>query len=144
RRMLAGRSLDHLIRPRQQRGRDGEPERLRGLEVDDQLELRGLLDGKVCRLGAFEDPIYIGGTSFAALPDIRSVEEEHACASSVWLSGQARQSIFDGEVGNVGHDAEEEGTLGRHDRLSAASDGCREDARQILSSCNLHDLWSDT
>src|SRR5262249_30764500 len=39
------RSLDHLIRPRQQRGRDRQPHRLGGLEVDDQLELRGLLDG---------------------------------------------------------------------------------------------------
>jgi len=33
--------LDHLIRP---------PEPLRGLEIDDQLELRRLLDGKIGRL----------------------------------------------------------------------------------------------
>jgi len=31
--------FDHLIRPPQQRLRDREPEGLRGLEVDDQLEL---------------------------------------------------------------------------------------------------------
>jgi len=33
-------SFDQLIRPQQQRRRDGEAERLGGLEVDDQLEFR--------------------------------------------------------------------------------------------------------
>ena len=37
--------LDHLIRSQQQRLRDREAERLRGFEVDDQLELRWLFDG---------------------------------------------------------------------------------------------------
>src|SRR2546427_189167 len=32
--------------PHQQRLRDRQPQRLRGLEVDDELELGGLLDGK--------------------------------------------------------------------------------------------------
>jgi len=38
--------LDHLIRAEQQRGWDGKPESLGGLEVDDELELGGLLDGR--------------------------------------------------------------------------------------------------
>src|SRR5438128_11769809 len=51
--------LDHPIRPRQHRGRDREPERLRSLEVDHQLELVGLLDRQVRRLGPFEDLVHI-------------------------------------------------------------------------------------
>ncbi len=47
--------LDHLIRPPQQRGRDRQAKRFRGLEVDDQLELRRLLDGKVRGFGAVQD-----------------------------------------------------------------------------------------
>jgi hypothetical protein len=35
--LLLFASLDHLIRPRQQRGWDGEAEGLGGLEVDDQF-----------------------------------------------------------------------------------------------------------
>jgi len=37
--------LDYLVRPQQQRRRDGESERLRGPQVNDELELRRLLDG---------------------------------------------------------------------------------------------------
>src|SRR5882762_5940878 len=40
------RLLDDLIRPKQERGRDSQAEGLGGLEVDDQLELRGLLNGE--------------------------------------------------------------------------------------------------
>src|SRR5262245_14880406 len=39
--------FEHLIRPQQQRRRDGEAESLGGLEVDRQLELHRLRDGQV-------------------------------------------------------------------------------------------------
>src|SRR5881628_887952 len=55
RRIFAGRSLDNLVRPQQHRLRDGQAERLGGLQIDDQLELRGLLDRQVRRLRALED-----------------------------------------------------------------------------------------
>ena len=43
--------FDHLIRPQQERGRDREAEGLSGLEIDDEFELGGLLDGEVGRRG---------------------------------------------------------------------------------------------
>jgi hypothetical protein len=46
--------FDHLIGADQQRLRDGEAQCARRLAVDNQLELRGLLDGEICRFGAFE------------------------------------------------------------------------------------------
>ena len=46
------RLLDHLIRPCQERRRDRQAEGLRSFEVDDELELRGLLDRKIAGLGA--------------------------------------------------------------------------------------------
>src|SRR2546425_8235113 len=39
--------LDELIRPQQQRLRNRQPEGLGGLQVNHQLELRGLLDGEI-------------------------------------------------------------------------------------------------
>jgi len=44
--------------------RDRDPERLGGLQVDDEIELDRLLDGKVSRFGALEDFVYkVGGAS---------------------------------------------------------------------------------
>src|SRR4030095_5556040 len=57
---LARPSFDHLVRPQQQRLRGREAKGFRGLEVDDQLELRGLLDGEVCGFDSFEDFIHVG------------------------------------------------------------------------------------
>jgi len=54
--LAAGRlrpSLDHLIRPLQERRRDREAESLGGL----RLEFVGLLDGQVSGLGALEEPV---------------------------------------------------------------------------------------
>src|SRR5713101_2973582 len=53
--------LDDLIRPPQQRRRDREAEGLGGLEVDHQLELRGLLYGEIGRLRALEDLVHVSG-----------------------------------------------------------------------------------
>jgi hypothetical protein len=53
--------LNHLIRPQQQRGRDREAEPFGGLEVDHQLELRGLLDRKIGGLSTLDDLIDVSG-----------------------------------------------------------------------------------
>jgi hypothetical protein len=55
--------LDHLVRLQQQRLRNGQPQCFSRLEVDDQLEFCGLLDGQVTRLGAPEDLVHINGTA---------------------------------------------------------------------------------
>jgi hypothetical protein len=56
-----------MIWSAQHRRRDLQPERLRGLEVNHQLELCRLLDGQVCGLGTLESPVYkIGGAAEGA------------------------------------------------------------------------------
>jgi hypothetical protein len=50
------RSFDDLVGGREQRWRRSEAERLRGDQVDDQLKFGRLLDRKVARLPALEDP----------------------------------------------------------------------------------------
>ena len=45
--------LNHLIRPRQHIRRNRQADLLGGLEIDEELKLRRLLDGNVGGLGAF-------------------------------------------------------------------------------------------
>src|SRR5260370_24153433 len=56
--------------------RDCQPERLGGLQVDHQLELRRLLDGKVGRLSAPEDSIDVTGRTPEPAKLIRRVGHE--------------------------------------------------------------------
>src|SRR5262249_31130429 len=58
--LIAGRSLNHPIRPEQYRLRDLQPECLRSPLVDDQLELRRLLNGQLGRLHPFQDLVDVG------------------------------------------------------------------------------------
>src|SRR5690242_14623127 len=52
-------SSDHPIRPRQHIGWNYEADLLGGFEIDYQLELSRLLDGKISGLGAFDNFVYI-------------------------------------------------------------------------------------
>jgi hypothetical protein len=52
-----------MICPQQQRWWDRRPERLGGLEVDDEREIVRLLDGQAARLAALEDSIDISRRS---------------------------------------------------------------------------------
>ena len=48
-------SFDHFIRTAKERHRNSKTEGLCGLEVDNQLNFCGLLDGEISRLFTFED-----------------------------------------------------------------------------------------
>src|SRR6266481_3751067 len=53
--------INHLIRPLQERRRDREAQVLGGLEVDEQLELGGLLSRQVGWLGAIGNLVDVRG-----------------------------------------------------------------------------------
>src|SRR5262245_39118193 len=64
-------SLNHLVRARQNRRRDRDSERLSGLEIDDQFDLRGLLDWQVARFRAPENLGYITSRSPKPISEVR-------------------------------------------------------------------------
>src|SRR5712691_6829012 len=71
-------SVNDLIRAPQERWRDRQPDRLRGSEIYDQLELRGLLDGQVGGFGAFEDFVHVGGRAPLQVENVRAIDHETA------------------------------------------------------------------
>lgn len=53
--------LNYVIRPGQDRWRDGDAKRLGGLKVDHELELGRLLYRKVGAIGTLQDLVHAGG-----------------------------------------------------------------------------------
>src|SRR5262249_48298773 len=97
-RMRVGRSLDHLIRPRQQRRGDRQAERLGGLEVDDQLELGRLLDWEIGRLRTLANPGDIGGSTHCDRRYVWTERHEATVINNLSETIDNRQPICSREV----------------------------------------------
>src|SRR5262249_34514225 len=70
--------LDHLVGAREQRRRHIEAERLGGPHVDEQLDLRGLLDWQVDRFLAFENTASVDAGQTVGVRKTASIADEPA------------------------------------------------------------------
>src|SRR6185503_8700367 len=70
--------FDHSVSTAQYRWWDRQSERLRGLEVDDQFELRRLLDWEVGGLGVLQDLVDVGRGLAKLLGSIGPIRHEKA------------------------------------------------------------------
>src|SRR5262245_28356685 len=70
--------LDYLIRPQQYRGRNGEPERLRGLEIDGQVISAGPFDRQRARYRALEETIHVRRGSAVIVVLARAIRHQPA------------------------------------------------------------------
>src|SRR6185503_10151331 len=77
-RVVPLRSLNHLIRALQQRRWDREPQRLRGLRVEDQFEFGRLLDREFPWLSSLEDLVHIRRGAPPPIGKARPVSDEAA------------------------------------------------------------------
>src|SRR5437867_1154937 len=96
--MLCARLADHLIRLEEDRRRNGEPQGLSGFEVNDQLELRGLLYGQVGGLGPLEDLVHQHGATLQPFPLGRPIGEQAASFRLLLSYPDHRQSVLEREV----------------------------------------------
>src|SRR5258708_9805765 len=69
-------SLDHLVGAGEERGRHGEAEGLRGLEIDHELEARRLFDWQIARIGALQNFVHVRSGAPKYLRIARPVGDE--------------------------------------------------------------------
>src|SRR5262245_37167414 len=98
RRSISLYSLDDLVSSGQDRLRDREAERLGGLEIDDQLELGGLLDGEIGGFCTFQDLVDVGCGAPGNVPTARPIRHEATDLRLLPLSAHRRQAALGCEV----------------------------------------------
>ena len=71
-----GELFNNSVRRAQHVRRDRQADLLRGLEIDDELELVGCSTGKVGRLSAFENFVHVNGGAAVQIGDARPVRHQ--------------------------------------------------------------------
>ena len=95
----AGRALlNHFIRPKQDRLRDRQVERFGGLEIDDEIEFRRLLDRQVAGLGAFEYLVHVGSAAPKQIGSVRSIGHEAPSLDILSESVHSRQPVLCSQI----------------------------------------------
>src|SRR5947209_19453972 len=72
-------SLDEVVDEHDKLIWNGETECLCGFEIDNELELRRLLNRQVARSRTFENPVDVGGGAAEQVIDVCTVRHESAC-----------------------------------------------------------------
>src|SRR5207249_9593141 len=90
--------FDDSVRPSEDGLRNRQPQGLGGLQVDDQVELRRLLDREVCWIGALENLVDVDRCPAAGVSEARGVVHESACFRPSALSTDERHAVLLCEV----------------------------------------------
>jgi len=121
---------NRLGRLEQEGGGHGEAERLDGLEVDDEVELRRLLDGQLRWSGPFQDAIHVGGGAAQALGHAWPIRHEAARVGKLPLREHRGQAVLGGQGHHPGAVIPQHGIRQRDESLSPRRGQGRKEAVQ--------------
>src|SRR6185295_5631688 len=131
---------DHLIRSLDERRRDRQAEGLGGFEVDDQLELRRLLDWEVRGLRALEDLVHIGGRSPKRISEARSIGHEAPDIDEIPRRVHGRQAMLCRQVHEASSLAVEDGAPQYGQSADARPGHLREGPVELGGTLRLNEL----
>jgi len=137
-RTLAVRSLDHLIGGRQQRFRDGEPERFGGLEVDDKLNFCGLLHRQIGRFVAFENAPGIYANLVVVISDAAAIAHQAAGQGELAVCVDRGQRMASRQRRELFRAPMVEGTVADQDRTNALLRKSCESRFEIAIGSGIH------
>src|SRR5262249_54495523 len=109
-------SAEYLICPQQHRLGYRYAYCLGCLHVDDKLELRGLLDGKLCRVCALQEPVNILGCVSVDAQDVGRVAQQETGLGKFSYGRSYWQAVLEGE-------GRQEGSVNISDRAPDQKDG---------------------
>src|SRR5215831_12558945 len=96
-RVIGAASFDHLVSAREQCRGNFETERSRSLEIDDEFDLRWLLDGQIGGLCTLQNFIHVGRCATVLVGDIWSVAYEPAIFDMLAITINRRQAFYCGQ-----------------------------------------------
>src|SRR5215467_6743337 len=102
--------FNDLIRPQQQRRRDGEAERLGGFEVDHEFELGRPFDWNFAGIAALENFVNVDGGPSEEVRQTRSIGHENTGLGERAPDRNRWQSMLGEELGNLGTISDEHRT----------------------------------
>src|SRR5829696_3566774 len=99
--LVRAASFDHLVGACEERFRHADAERLRGLKVENQLNLRGLLDRQVGRLVALENAADIDPSQAISVGEVGPVTHQAACGNEVAILIDSRHGLAESQRGKL-------------------------------------------
>src|SRR6185503_14869337 len=132
--------LDHLIGPLSERLGDYEAEGLRGLEVDDELELRGLLDRNVSGPGTFQNLVHEDGRLSVHVSEIRAIAHQSPGLGECGPPVYRRQAALRSKRHDLNSVGEDEQVVQSDESAGTPPRGGLKSALEILATANLQQL----
>src|ERR1700704_2839495 len=129
-----------LVGEREQRGRDFEPERLRGSEVDDELELGRLLDWNIRWLFAFQYLVDEFCRAPVQLPTIRSIRQQSTGLDKFPVVVDRGEPQLCCEIDDLPAKPEQEGSFQHHEARRAGLGRGLDAERESIGRSHLADF----
>src|SRR5690348_3003188 len=132
--------FDQLVGAALQRHRNGEAERLRGLEVDDELDFRGLLNRQVGWLFALEDAAGVDADLAKQLRNIGSIAHQTTGRGELAIRTDRGNRMAKCQCSELLAACKEEWVGADHQRTGSQLKQRRKDRIEIVIGAGMQDM----